>query len=56
MNPQDLTDYKRQLNVQVAQSIREFERKTGLQVVGIKIKRDQQGLESVSMSVTLPDD
>ena len=55
MEKQDLADEKRRLNVQVAQSIREFEQKTGLEVTGIKIKRDEQGIESVSMSVTLPD-
>lgn len=55
MDTKDLSDAKRRLGVVLAQDIREFEKATGLEVTGIKIKRDEQGIESVVPIIAIPD-
>lgn len=55
MDTKDLLDEKRRLGVVLCQDIREFERKTGMEVTGIKIKRDEQGVESVTVKAEIPD-
>ena len=54
MDVKDLADEKRRSGVVICQHIREFERKTGMIVTGIKIKRDEMGIESVDVKVELP--
>ena len=56
MDTKDLTDYKRTLGVQVEQKTREFEQKTGMMVMGFKLKRDEgDAIESVNVKVEIPD-
>jgi len=39
--------------VGLCQEIKDFERKTGLKVTGMKMKRNKQGLESVVVKVEM---
>ena len=55
MDVKDLADEKRTLGLVLCQAIREFEHKTGMEVTGFKIKRDEQGIESVTVKAELPD-
>ena len=49
-------DLKRQMQFQFTQVIREFEQATGMQVVGMKIKRDDwDKIESLAIKVEMPD-
>jgi len=52
---EELADEKRRFSVGLCQDIRDFERKTGLKIAGMKIKRDKQGVESVVVKVKMPD-
>jgi len=52
---EELADEKRRFCVGLCQDIRDFERKTGLKVAGMKIKRDKQGVESVVVKVAMPE-
>jgi len=52
---EELADEKRRFCVGLCQDIRDFERKTGLKVAGMKIKRDKQGIESVVVKVAMPE-
>ena len=61
MDVKDLADSKRRLGVVLCQDIREFEQKTGLEVTGIKIKRQDTAeslppIESVIVKVDVPDE
>ena len=50
-------DLKKQMQFTWAQQVREFEQATGLQVVGIKIKRDEFGkIESLSIKAETVDE
>jgi hypothetical protein len=54
MDVKDLADYKRALGVQIEQKIREFEAKTGLQVTGFKLRRDEgDAIESVTVKAEI---
>jgi hypothetical protein len=55
MDTKDLFDEKRRLGVVLCQIIREFEQKTGMEVTGFKIKRDGQGIESLTVKAEIPD-
>lgn len=57
MDAKDLADEKRRLGIRLCQPIREFEQATGLEVTGIKIKRDEndQKIDSVVPKVVIPD-
>jgi hypothetical protein len=55
MDIKDLADAKRGLGLRICQEIREFEQKTGMEVTGIGIRRDEQGIENVSVKVEMPD-
>lgn len=48
---EELADEKRRLSVGLCQEIKDFERKTGLKVTGLRIKRNKQGVESVFVKV-----
>jgi len=48
---EELADEKRRFCVGLCQDIRDFERKTGLKVAGLRIKRNKQGVESVVIKV-----
>jgi hypothetical protein len=49
-------DLKRQMQFTWTQHIREFEQATGMQVVGIKIKRDEWGkIESLTIKAEMTD-
>jgi len=48
---EELADEKRRLSVGLCQEIKDFERKTGLKVTGLRIKRNKQGVESVVIKV-----
>jgi len=48
---EELADEKRRLSVGLCQEIKDFERKTGLKVAGLRIKRNKQGVESVVIKV-----
>jgi len=50
---EELADEKRRLSVGLCQEIKDFERKTGLKVTGMKMKRNKQGLESVVVKVEM---
>jgi len=52
---EELEDEKRRLSVVLYQEIKDFERKTGLKVTGIRIKRNKQGIESVVVKVEMLD-
>lgn len=49
----EIKELKRTLDLRLCQDIREFELQTGMEVTGIKIKRDEQGIESVSAKVEM---
>ncbi len=50
-------DHKKQLQFQFCQYIREFEQATGMQVTGMKIKRDEFGkIDSLAIKAELPDE
>ena len=51
----DIKDEKRKLGIVLCQDIREFEQRTGFEVSGIKIKRDDQGIDEVVVKVEVPD-
>jgi len=51
----ELADEKRRLGVGLCQEIKDFERKTGLKVTGMRIKRNKQGLESVVVTTDVPE-
>lgn len=51
----DIKDLARTLGLQICQKIREFEQQTGMEVSGFKIKRDEHGIESVTVKVEFPD-
>jgi len=57
MDTTELAEAKRRLGIAVAQLFNEFESKTGLQVIGLKIKRlpDEQWIESVTVKIDVPD-
>lgn len=55
MDINQIVDEKRGLSLRICQDIRDFERKTGMEVTGIKIKRDEQGIESVTVKIEIPD-
>lgn len=49
-------DMRNQMQFGWAQNIREFEQATDMQVVGIKIKRDEFGkIDSLTIKVEMPD-
>ena len=49
-------DMRNQMQFGWAQNIREFEQSTDMQVVGIKIKRDEYGkIDSLTIKVEMPD-
>ena len=51
-----VADMRNQMQFGWAQNIREFEQATDMQVVGIKIKRDEFGkIESLTIKVEMPD-
>ena len=52
---EELADEKRRLSVGLCQEIKDFERKTGLKVTGMRIKRNKQGVESVVVKVEMLD-
>ena len=56
MDIKDLADARRRLGIMFCQDIRKFERKTGMEVIGIKIDRNEQGIESVTVKVELLND
>jgi hypothetical protein len=50
-------DLKRQMQFTWTQHIREFEQATGMQVVGIKIKRDEWGkIESLTIKAEMTEE
>lgn len=50
-------DHKKQLQFQFCQYIREFEQSTGMQVTGMKIKRDEFGkIDSLIIKAEIADD
>jgi hypothetical protein len=50
------TDLKRQMQFQFTQIIREFEQATDMQVMGIKIKRNEFGkIESLTIKAEMTD-
>ena len=50
-------DMKKQLQFTWAQQVREFEQATGMQITGIKIKRDEFGkIESLSIKAETVDE
>jgi hypothetical protein len=55
VDTKDLLDQKRGSGFVLCQDIREFEQKTGMEFTGIKIKRDEQGIESVTLKAEIPD-
>jgi len=52
---EELADEQRRLSVGLCQEIKDFERKTGLKVTGMRIKRNKLGIESVVVKVEMPD-
>ncbi|OPY08948.1 MAG: hypothetical protein A4E66_01801 [Syntrophus sp. PtaB.Bin001] len=52
---EELLNEQRRLGMLLSQEIRDFERKTGLKVKGMKIKRDRQGVESVVVRTEMPE-
>jgi hypothetical protein len=52
---EELAAEKRQLSVLLYQEIKDFERKTGLKLTGIRIKRNKQEVESVIVKVDMTD-
>jgi hypothetical protein len=52
---EELADEQRRLSVGLCQEIKDFERKTGLKVKGLRLKRNKQGIESVVVSVETTD-
>ncbi|ABC78943.1 hypothetical protein [Syntrophus aciditrophicus] len=52
---EELAEEKRRFCVGLCQDIRDFERKTGLKVKSVKIKRDKQGVESVMVKAEIQD-
>lgn len=52
---EELADEQRRLSVGLCQEIKDFERKTGLKVKGLRIKRNKQGIESVVVKVDTTD-
>jgi len=52
---EELADEQRRLSVGLCQEIKDFERKTGLKVKGLRVKRNKQGIESVVVKVDMTD-
>jgi len=52
---EELEDEKMRLSVGLCQEIKDFERKTGLKVTGMRIKRNKQEIESVIVKVEILD-
>lgn len=52
---EELADEKRRLEVGLFQEIKDFERKTGLRITGIRIRRKQQEINAVVVKVEMPD-
>ncbi len=52
---EELADEQRRLSVGLCQEIKDFERKTGLRVKGLRIKRNKQGIASVIVNVEMPE-
>jgi hypothetical protein len=55
MDIKEIMDEKRRLNIRLFHEMNEFEQKTGMEIRGITIARNQQGLESVTVKVEMPD-
>ncbi len=52
---EELADEKKRLEVGLFQEIKDFERKTGLRITGIRIRRKQQEINAVVVKVEMPD-
>jgi hypothetical protein len=50
---EELAAEKKRLSIGLSQEIKDFERKTGLKVTGLKIKHNKQGFESVVVKVEM---
>ncbi len=55
MDSKEMAEAKRSLGTSIMYKFREFEDKTGLIVTGIRIKRSEQWVESVTVNVDVPD-
>ncbi len=52
---EELADEKRRLEVGLFQEIKDFERKTGLRITGIRIRRKQQEIDAIVVKVEMPE-
>jgi hypothetical protein len=55
MDVKQLFEERRRLNIRLFQEFRDFEIKTGMEITGMRINRDEQGIQSVAVKVEMPD-
>jgi len=55
MDIKEIMDERRKLNIRLFKEMNEFEQKTGMEIKGITIIHNQQGLESTSVKIEIPE-